>query len=123
MVSSSLARDVMLLSFVRSRSARGPFATHWRTASFAIVSDGASPVASCQVLNQIGFPNPLQGSRRQSRLLRYKRRLRSRLVYGTADKAKRKPTVIALSEGSKAVMEHGSFSWHTDLPAPLGRDQ
>jgi hypothetical protein len=36
------------------------------------------------------------------------------------DKAKGKPTVIARAEGSKAVMEHGSFSWRTDMPAPLG---
>jgi uncharacterized OsmC-like protein len=36
------------------------------------------------------------------------------------DKAKGKPTVIARAEGSKAVMEHGSFSWRTDMPATLG---
>ena len=36
------------------------------------------------------------------------------------DKAKGKPTVIARAEGSKAVMEHGSFSWRTDMPASLG---
>jgi uncharacterized OsmC-like protein len=36
------------------------------------------------------------------------------------DKAKGKPTVIARAEGNKAVMEHGSFSWRTDMPVPLG---
>ena len=30
--------------------------------------------------------------------------------------------MIARAEGSKAVMEHGPFSWHTDMPAPLGRN-
>ena len=32
-------------------------------------------------------------------------------------KAKGKPTVTAWSEGSKAVIEHGAFSWHTDMPS------
>ena len=35
-------------------------------------------------------------------------------------KAKGRPTVIARAEGTKAVMEHGSFSWRTDMPVPLG---
>jgi hypothetical protein len=43
-----------------------------------------------------------------------------RLWQAQPDKAKGKPTVIARAEGSKAVMEHGSFSWHTDMPVPLG---
>ena len=43
-----------------------------------------------------------------------------RLWQAEPDKAKGKPTVIARSEGRKAVMEHGSFSWHTDMPVPLG---
>jgi hypothetical protein len=43
-----------------------------------------------------------------------------RLWQAEPDKAKGKPTVIARAEGSKAVMEHGSFSWHTDMPVPLG---
>ena len=43
-----------------------------------------------------------------------------RLLQAQPDKAKGKPTVIALAEGSKAVMEHGSFSWRTDMPLPLG---
>jgi uncharacterized OsmC-like protein len=48
--------------------------------------------------------------------------LRRQFVSGKPqpDKAKGKPTVIARAEGSKAVMEHGSFSWHTDMPVPLG---
>jgi uncharacterized OsmC-like protein len=36
------------------------------------------------------------------------------------DKAKSKPTVKALSDGSDAVMEAGPFSWHSDLPEPIG---
>ena len=43
-----------------------------------------------------------------------------RLWQAQPDKAKGKPTVIARAEGSKAVMEHGSFSWRTDMPASLG---
>jgi uncharacterized OsmC-like protein len=43
-----------------------------------------------------------------------------RLWQAEPDKAKGKPTVIARAEGSKAVMEHGTFSWSTDLCAPLG---
>ena len=43
-----------------------------------------------------------------------------RLWQAEPDKAKGKPTVIARAEGGKAVMEHGSFSWHTDMPVPLG---
>ena len=43
-----------------------------------------------------------------------------RLWQAEPDKAKGKPTVIARAEGSKAVMEHGSFSWRTDMPVPLG---
>ena len=43
-----------------------------------------------------------------------------RLWQAQPDKAKGKPTVIAWAEGSKAVMEHGSFSWRTDMPLPLG---
>ena len=43
-----------------------------------------------------------------------------RLWQAQPDKAKGKPTVIARAEGSNAVMEHGSFSWRTDLPVPLG---
>jgi uncharacterized OsmC-like protein len=37
-----------------------------------------------------------------------------------AGKAKGKPTVKARAGNAKAVMEHGTFTWHTDLPAPLG---
>jgi hypothetical protein len=36
------------------------------------------------------------------------------------DKAKSKPTVKALSDGSDAVMEAGPFLWHSDLPEPIG---
>jgi uncharacterized OsmC-like protein len=43
-----------------------------------------------------------------------------RLWQAEPDKAKGKPTVKARAEGSKAVMEHGTFSWSTDLPASLG---
>jgi uncharacterized OsmC-like protein len=43
-----------------------------------------------------------------------------RLWQTQPDKAKGKPTVIARAEGSKAVMEHGSFSWRTDMPVSLG---
>ena len=43
-----------------------------------------------------------------------------RLWQAEPDKAKGKPTVIAWAEGGKAVMEHGSFSWRTDMPVPLG---
>jgi len=43
-----------------------------------------------------------------------------RLWQAEPDKAKGKPTVTARSEGSKAVIEHGAFSWHTDMPVPLG---
>ena len=43
-----------------------------------------------------------------------------RLWQAQPDKAKGKPTVIARAEGSKALMEHGSFSWRTDMPASLG---
>ena len=43
-----------------------------------------------------------------------------RLWQAQPDKAKGKPTVVARAEGSKAVMEHGSFSWRTDMPASLG---
>ena len=43
-----------------------------------------------------------------------------RLWQAQPDKAKGKPTVIARAEGSKAVMEHGSVSWRTDMPLPLG---
>jgi hypothetical protein len=37
-----------------------------------------------------------------------------RLWQAQPDKAKGNPTVIARAEGSKAVMEQGSFSWRTD---------
>ena len=43
-----------------------------------------------------------------------------RLWQAEPEKAKGKPTVKARAEGSKAVMEHGSFSWRTDMPVPLG---
>jgi uncharacterized OsmC-like protein len=43
-----------------------------------------------------------------------------RLWQAEPDKAKGKPTVIARAEGGEAVMEHGSFSWRTDMPVPLG---
>ena len=36
------------------------------------------------------------------------------------EKAKARPTVKARSEGSQAVIEAGSFSWHADLPPTLG---
>ena len=42
-----------------------------------------------------------------------------RLWKAEPEKAKGKPMVIARAEGSKAVMEHGSFSWHTDMPCRL----
>jgi len=43
-----------------------------------------------------------------------------RLWQAQPDTAKGMPTVTARSEGSKAVIEHGAFSWHTDMPVPLG---
>jgi hypothetical protein len=43
-----------------------------------------------------------------------------RLWQAQPDKAKGKPMVIARAEGSMAVMEHGSFSWRTDMPVSLG---
>jgi uncharacterized OsmC-like protein len=43
-----------------------------------------------------------------------------RLWQAEPDKAKGKPTVVARADGSKAVMEHGSLSWRTDMPVPLG---
>jgi uncharacterized OsmC-like protein len=43
-----------------------------------------------------------------------------RLWQAEPDKAKGKPTVIARAEGSKVVMEHATFSWLPDMPAPLG---
>jgi uncharacterized OsmC-like protein len=36
------------------------------------------------------------------------------------DSAKSTPTVTARLDGSRAVMEAGPFSWHADLPQPLG---
>ena len=36
------------------------------------------------------------------------------------DKAKSKPTVKPRSDGSEAAMEAGPFSWHSDLPEPIG---
>ena len=36
------------------------------------------------------------------------------------DKAKSKPTIKARSDGSEAAMEAGPFSWHSDLPEPIG---
>jgi len=36
------------------------------------------------------------------------------------EKAKGKPTVKARSEGARAVIEAGSFSWRADLPPALG---
>ena len=43
-----------------------------------------------------------------------------RLWTSEPDKAKGKPKVIARFKQSKAVMEHGKFSFETDLPVPLG---
>lgn len=43
-----------------------------------------------------------------------------RLWTSEPDKAKGRPTVIARAEKKRAVMEHGKFSWETDLPVPLG---
>src|SRR6476660_8640412 len=43
-----------------------------------------------------------------------------RLWQAEPDKAKGKPPVVARAEGSKVVMEHGSFSWRSDMPVPLG---
>lgn len=43
-----------------------------------------------------------------------------RLWQAQPDKAKGTPMVIARAEGSMAVMEHGSFSWRTDMPVSLG---
>src|ERR687889_704154 len=36
------------------------------------------------------------------------------------ERARSKPTVKAPAEGSQAVMESGPFSWHSDLPEPIG---
>ena len=36
------------------------------------------------------------------------------------DKAKGKPTVKARSDGARAAIEAGSFTWLADLPPPLG---
>ena len=36
------------------------------------------------------------------------------------DKAKSKPTVVAQSEGSQAVINAGAFTWRADLPPALG---
>ena len=43
-----------------------------------------------------------------------------RLWEAEPEKAKGKPMVQASSDESQAIMEHGSFTWHTDLPPPLG---
>jgi hypothetical protein len=43
-----------------------------------------------------------------------------RLWQAQPDKAKGKPMVIARAEGSMTVMEHGTFSWCTDMPVSLG---
>ena len=44
----------------------------------------------------------------------------ARMWQAEPGKAKGKPTVKARSDKARAAMEHGAFSWHTDLPAPLG---
>ena len=45
----------------------------------------------------------------------------TRLWEEQPDKAKSKPTVKARSDGgTQAVMEGGPFSWHADLPEPVG---
>lgn len=36
------------------------------------------------------------------------------------EKAQARPVVTARADGSRAVVEAGSFSWHADLPGPLG---
>jgi hypothetical protein len=36
------------------------------------------------------------------------------------EKAKSTPTVKAHADGSQAAMEAGPFSWHADLPEPIG---
>lgn len=36
------------------------------------------------------------------------------------EKSRGKPTVKGRSDGAQALLEFGSFSWHADLPAPLG---
>jgi uncharacterized OsmC-like protein len=43
-----------------------------------------------------------------------------RLWQAEPDKAKGIQAVIAKAEGSRAVIEHGSFSWRTDMPVSLG---
>ncbi len=43
-----------------------------------------------------------------------------RLWQEEPEKAKGKPTVKASSDKNQAIMEHGSFTWRTDLPPPLG---
>ncbi|MFQ5955110.1 MAG: OsmC family protein [Kiloniellales bacterium] len=43
-----------------------------------------------------------------------------RLWQEQPEKAKGSPTVKARSDGGRAVMEAGPFTWHTDLPQPLG---
>ena len=43
-----------------------------------------------------------------------------RLWQAQPDKAKGKPTVVARAEGSKAVMEHGSFPGAQTCPRRLG---
>jgi len=43
-----------------------------------------------------------------------------RLWQAEPEKAKTKPAVTARSDGSKAVVEAGPFTWHCDLPPPLG---
>src|ERR1700738_4413525 len=49
-------------------------------------------------------------------------RIRDRLFWGNPqpDKEKGKPMVKARSEGSRAVIEAGSFTWQADLPPALG---
>ncbi len=36
------------------------------------------------------------------------------------DQARSTPTVTARSDAAQAVLEAGPFTWHADLPAPLG---
>lgn len=43
-----------------------------------------------------------------------------RLWQADPSKAKGKPSVNGRSDGTQAVLEFGSFSWHCDLPQPLG---
>lgn len=44
----------------------------------------------------------------------------TRLWEAQPEKAKGRPAVKARSDGSRAVLETGSFAWHADLPPAVG---